>query len=189
LRSSGRSFFLENESVHYLLLALFVNPTHSVRCLSRPALSPLILAASSLFLSIYSGLLQQLQVEGESTWPVPPLTTPTPEWWTESRPTEALARFEAVQFFTARAVAVLPGFHLSAENSAAVAQICYRLDGLPLAIELAAARLKVLSTAQIAERLDKALALLTRGSPLAARRHQTLRATLDWSYDLLAAPE
>jgi hypothetical protein len=57
LRSSGRSFFLGNESVHYLLLALFVNPTHSVRCLSRPALSPLILAASSPFLAIYSGLL------------------------------------------------------------------------------------------------------------------------------------
>ncbi len=130
-----------------------------------------------------------LQVEAETTWPVPPLAAPTPEWWAESRPTEALARFEAVQLFTSRAVAVLPGFHLSAENDTAVAQICYRLDGLPLPIELAAARLKVLSPAQIAERLDQALALLTRGSPLAARRHQTLRATLDWSYDLLAAPE
>lgn len=134
-----------------------------------------------------------LQIEGEIAWPVPPLAAPTSDRWTESLSVEAqvetLSRFEAVQLFTTRAAAVLPGFHLSVENAAAVAQICYRLDGLPLAIELAAARLNVLSAAQIAERLDKALALLTRGSPLAARRHQTLRATLDWSYDLLAGPE
>lgn len=134
-----------------------------------------------------------LQVEGEIAWPVPPLAVPTPDWWAEitfgEAQTEELVRFEAVQLFTARATAVLPAFRLSVENAAAVAQVCYRLDGLPLALELAAARIKVLSAAQIAERLDNALALLTRGSPLAARRHQTLRATLDWSYDLLATPE
>ncbi|MCL4301428.1 MAG: tetratricopeptide repeat protein [Anaerolineae bacterium] len=134
-----------------------------------------------------------LQVEGEIVWPVPPLAVPAPDQWAEITPgevqTEELARFEAVQLFTARAAAVLPAFRLSLENTAAVAQICYRLEGLPLALELAAARIKVLSPAQIAERLDNALALLTRGSPLAARRQQTLRATLDWSYDLLAAPE
>lgn len=134
-----------------------------------------------------------LQVEAEMAWSIPPLAAPTPDLWADSLPaeaqTEAMARFEAVQLFTARAATVSPAFDLSAENAAAVAQICYRLDGLPLAIELAAARLRVLSTAQIAGRLDDTLALLTRGSPLAARRHQTLRATLDWSYDLLAAPE
>ncbi|GIK40504.1 MAG: serine/threonine protein kinase [Chloroflexota bacterium] len=134
-----------------------------------------------------------LRVEGETTWPVPPLAVPAPDWWTGITPgevqTEELARFEAVQLFTARAAAVFPAFRLSIENAAAVAQICCRLDGLPLALELAAARIKVLSAAQIAERLDDALALLTRGSPLAARRQQTLRATLDWSYELLAPPE
>lgn len=134
-----------------------------------------------------------LRVVGESTWPVPPLAVPAPDRWAEitlgETQMEELARFEAVQLFTARAAAVLPEFCLSVENTAAVAQICCRLDGLPLSLELAAARIKVLSPAQIAERLDNALALLTRGSPLAARRQQTLRATLDWSYDLLAAPE
>ncbi|MBE7549874.1 MAG: tetratricopeptide repeat protein [Anaerolineales bacterium] len=134
-----------------------------------------------------------LQIEGETTWPVPPLAVPTPDRWAETTSgeaqTEELARFEAVQLFTARAAAVLPAFRLSVENAAAVAQICWRLDGLPLALELAAARIKVLSAAQIAERLDNALALLTQGSPLAAWRQQTLRATLDWSYDLLAPPE
>lgn len=134
-----------------------------------------------------------LRIEGEITWPVPPLAAPPPDWWAEITLGEAqmeeLARFEAVQLFTARAAAILPAFRLSAENAPAVAQVCCRLDGLPLALELAAARTTVLSPAQIAERLDNALALLTRGSPLAARRQQTLRATLDWSYDLLATPE
>ncbi len=134
-----------------------------------------------------------LQVQAEVAWPVPPLAVPAPDRWTEGSldevQVEALARFEAVQLFTARAAAVFPAFRLSPQNAAAVAQICSRLDGLPLAIELAAARLKVLSAAQMADRLDDALALLTRGSPLAARRQQTLRATLDWSYDLLAGPE
>jgi predicted ATPase/DNA-binding SARP family transcriptional activator len=84
---------------------------------------------------------------------------------------------------------VFSGFELTLANGAAVVMICRRLDGLPLAIELAAARVKMLAPAQIVERLDDAFALLTRGRPNALLKHQTLRATLEWSYRLLSAPE
>jgi predicted ATPase len=105
-----------------------------------------------------------------------------------STATEALG-FEAVQLFLDRATAVLPEFMLSDDLSPAVGEICRRLDGMPLAIELAAARVRALSVQQIAERLDDCFSVLgtTRRAELA--RHQTLRATIDWSYDLLAEEE
>ena len=106
------------------------------------------------------------------------------------RPTFAdLSQYEAVQLFVDRAVAVQPSFKLTELNAAAVAQVCRRLDGIPLAIEWAAARFKVLKTAEIAARLDDRFALLTLGSRTALPRHQTLRAAIDWSYDLLTGPE
>jgi predicted ATPase len=100
-----------------------------------------------------------------------------------------LLEFEAIHLFVERAAAVSPGFKLGERNAAATVRICRRLDGIPLAIELAAARLKVLSVEQIAVRLDDRFQLLTGGSRAALPRQQTLRATLDWSYDLLSEPE
>jgi predicted ATPase/Tfp pilus assembly protein PilF len=102
---------------------------------------------------------------------------------------EQVADSEAVRLFVERAAAVRPGFALEPGNAAAVARICRRLDGLPLAIELAAARTRALAPAQIADRLDDHLRLLATSNVTSAPRQQTLRATLDWSYDLLPAPE
>ena len=104
-------------------------------------------------------------------------------------PVDALAEADAVQLFIDRAAAVRPGFALDAGTRPAVTEICRRLDGQPLPIELAAARLRTLSPAEIAARLDDRFRLLTTGSRTALPRHQTLRAVVDWSWDLLAEPE
>lgn len=127
---------------------------------------------------------------GERTYPVPPLSIPdlpmqaaAPDW-----PAAAL-EFGSVRLFVERAGQSLPTFTLHPQNVAAVLDICRRLDGIPLAIELAAARVRVLSPAQIAARLDESLALLTHGGRSGLPRHRTLRATLDWSYQLLAESE
>jgi predicted ATPase/DNA-binding SARP family transcriptional activator len=129
---------------------------------------------------------EALGVAGERAWLVPPLTVPDPE---RSTTPEQLAGFEAVQLFIARAQDVVPGFQLTGANGEAVARICHRLDGIPLAIELAAARVKVLTPGEIIKRLDDAFALLSSSSRTALPRHRTLRATIDWSYDLLSLPE
>ena len=124
------------------------------------------------------------------TWAAPPLALPSPP---SSLATAddiiRLTHADAVQLFIARALDTLPTFRLTTGNARAVVQVCHRLDGLPLAIELAAARVKVLSVEQIAQRLDRAFNLLTRGAPTALPRHQTLRATMDWSYNLLSESE
>jgi predicted ATPase len=104
-------------------------------------------------------------------------------------PFEDLVRTDAVRLFAARARAVDPSFQLTEEAARDVAGICRRLDGLPLAIELAAARTRILSPAALATRLDPSLELLVGGPRDVPQRHQTLRATLDWSYELLEAPE
>lgn len=127
-----------------------------------------------------------LGVTGEQVWPVPTLRVPDPE---QSPSADRARDFEAVELFVRRATAATPGFTLSDETAPAVAEICARLDGLPLAIELAAARVNVLSVEQIAARLDDAFHLLTGGSRAALPRHQTLRAAIDWSFDLLAEGE
>ena len=101
----------------------------------------------------------------------------------------SLLRSEAIQLFTERARVARPSFTLTADSAAAVAHICRRVDGMPLAIELAAARVRVLTPHQIAERLDDRFRLLTGGTRTAAPRQQTLRAAMDWSYDLLSEPE
>jgi predicted ATPase/DNA-binding SARP family transcriptional activator len=136
-------------------------------------------------LKILATSREALGVAGERAWLVPALTLPDPDAGTK----DVLAGSEAVRLFIERAQDVLSTFALTEHNAAAVAQVCRRLDGIPLAIELAAARVKVLTPEQIAQRLDNVFALLTSGSRTALPRHRTLRATLDWSYNLLSGPE
>ncbi|HEX2325773.1 MAG TPA: protein kinase, partial [Chloroflexota bacterium] len=128
---------------------------------------------------------QGLGVQGETTWPVPALGVPA----TAALPLEKLAQSEAVRLFVERAASVSPGFVLTERNGGAVAEVCRRLDGLPLAIELAAARVRTLSVEQIGARLDRRLRLLTSGRRAALPHQQTLRASMDWSHDLLSPPE
>jgi len=125
-------------------------------------------------------------VAGERALVVPSLSMPGPR---ESPSVELLVKYEAVKLFADRAAIVMPNFTLTDENSIAIAQICQRLDGIPLAIELAAARIKVLRVEQIVARLNDAFRLLTGGSRTALPRHQTLAALIDWSHDLLTEPE
>jgi predicted ATPase/class 3 adenylate cyclase len=127
-----------------------------------------------------------LNVDGEAAYHVPPLSRPDPR---RIQSLEQLREFEAVQLFVERGVASQPRFALTDANARAVADICHRLDGIPLAIELAAARVKVLSVEQIASRLNDRFRLLTGGSRAGLPHHQTLRATIDWSYGLLAEEE
>jgi non-specific serine/threonine protein kinase len=127
-----------------------------------------------------------LHVSGEQQFPVPPLALPDPRRLPER---QALARVPAVALFVQRAQAVRPDFTLSGDNAAAVAEVCIRLDGLPLAIELAAARAKVLSPRAILTRLQHRLDLLQGGAQDWPARHQTLRQAIGWSYDLLDEPE
>ncbi len=131
-----------------------------------------------------------LNIAGEMLWPVPTFAAPEA---TKLALLDLLLQFESVRLFVERAAAVQPGFTLTLDNAKAVAEICQRLDGIPLAIELAAARVKVLTVEQIAAYLTGALgarfALLTQGSRTALPRHQTLRATIDWSYNLLDEAE
>jgi len=129
---------------------------------------------------------EALGVEGELSWQVPPLSLPG----SHRAPTaSALAGSAAVRLFEQRAQLVLPSFLVTDGNAASVLTICQRVDGLPLAIELAAARMRILSSAQLAERMDDIFNVLVGGARSAPPRHQALRATLDWSYDLLDADE
>ncbi len=120
---------------------------------------------------------------GEVAWRVPPLSLP------DSAALEDLEASDAVALFCERARTAQPGFGLTPVNAAAVAQICRRLDGIPLALELAAARIRVLGAHDLAGRLDQRFRVLTGGTRTAVSRHQTLRATMDWSYQLLPAAE
>jgi predicted ATPase/class 3 adenylate cyclase len=134
---------------------------------------------------------EALNVTGEASWTVPPLSAPDPRRLPTASAdvTAAVSRYEAVRLFVDRALLNKSDFALTDRNAAAVGQICHRLDGIPLAIELAAARVKVLSVEQIAARLDDRFRLLTGGSRMMLPRHQTLRAAIDWSYELLSEPE
>jgi predicted ATPase/DNA-binding CsgD family transcriptional regulator len=129
---------------------------------------------------------EPLQVPGEHVVQVPPLELPPGDG---SVTLSQLGHNEAVMLFTERAVAASGTFELTDSNQTAVVQVCRRLDGLPLAIELAAVRTRVLTTEQILERLTDRFALLTGGGRAALPRHQTLQTTIDWSYDLLSGGE
>ncbi|MEV0104851.1 protein kinase [Nocardia sp. NPDC050799] len=124
---------------------------------------------------------ERLNGAGEAVLQVPPLQAPDRD---ADPPLGEMARFDGVSLFVTRAAAAVPGFELDEENKVDIARICAQLDGLPLAIELAAARMGALSTAQIRRRLTDQYALLTRGSRSAPTRQQTLRGCMDWSYSL-----
>src|SRR5262252_1025793 len=128
---------------------------------------------------------EPLSVPGEHLVPVPPLELPAPD----GEPLATVQRGEAVMLFTERAAAASGTFELTAGNRAAVVDLCRRLDGLPLAIELAAVRTRVLGVEQIRDRLTDRFSLLTGGSRAALPRHQTLRTTIEWSHDLLSDGE
>src|SRR5215469_5208517 len=133
-------------------------------------------------------------VGGELVWRVPSLSVPSLSLSNHPLTLSAedlrrIAASEAVQLFLDRARAVHPNFRLTPQNAPDLAEVCQRLDGIPLAIELAAARMQVLSVEQVTARLDDRFRLLTGGSRVALPRQQTLEATLAWSYDLLSQPE
>ncbi|TYB43048.1 BTAD domain-containing putative transcriptional regulator [Actinomadura chibensis] len=127
---------------------------------------------------------EPLGITGESLWPVEPLELPPPS----AGPEEAVA-YPSVRLFADRAAAVSPRFAATGDDAGAVVRICRALDGIPLAIELAAARLRALTPAQVASRLDDRFRLLNAGSRTALPRHRTLRAVVEWSWDLLDEPE
>jgi predicted ATPase/class 3 adenylate cyclase len=129
---------------------------------------------------------EPLGVAGEAFFRVPALAAPDPH---QLPPLDQLMRYPAVQLFVERARTVQPAFIVTEVNAAPLAQVCARLDGIPLAIELAAARVRMLSLAQIAARLDDRFHLLTGGARSALPRQQTLQALIDWSYDLLPEDE
>src|SRR5215207_6154986 len=130
---------------------------------------------------------EPLRVTGESSWQVPSLSLPEPGRL--SAAAELAADYEAIHLFVERAKAVDAAFELTEENAPVVARLCRELDGIPLAIELAAARSRVLTAEQILEKLEDPLKLLTSRDRSATPRQRTLRATLQWSYDLLAEEE
>jgi predicted ATPase len=169
-------------SVRGPMLLMLDNFEHMIA--AAPLLAEMLALAPSLKLLVTSR--SALRVYEEHEFPVPPLGLPE----ADSLPSlAALSKYSAITLFVQRAAAVKPDFKLTEENAGAVAEICARLDGLPLAIELAAARAKLLSPSAILSRLASRLQLLTGGARDLPARQQTLRQAIDWSYDLLSAPE
>src|SRR6266446_5530856 len=170
------------ESSRAPMLLLLDNFEHLVQ--AAPTVAELLATGPNLKIMVTSRAA--LHVYGEHEFPVPPLALPD----SRSMPSvQVLLQCPAVALFVQRATVAKPDFELNRENASAVAEICARLDGLPLAIELAAARVKVLSPSSMLTRLTSRLQLLTGGSRDLPQRQQTLRAAIDWSYDLLNAAE
>ncbi|HEY0443538.1 MAG TPA: tetratricopeptide repeat protein [Candidatus Limnocylindrales bacterium] len=140
------------------------------------------LLAGAAGLTVLATSRAALHVHGEVEYPVPPLGVPDRRGAADP---DGIARYESVALFVERATAARPAFRLTSENASAVAEICNRLDGLPLAIELAAARIKLLSPQAILSRLENRLSLLSGGAADLPARQQTLRGAIAWSYDLL----
>jgi predicted ATPase/class 3 adenylate cyclase len=163
-------------------LLIFENCEHLVE-----GVVPLVhaLLANCAGVTILATSREILGLAGEVAWRVPPLSLPA----SSTVRVEDLANSDAAALFCERARAAQPGFDLNAANAAAVVQICHRLDGIPLALELAAARIRVLGAHDLARRLDQRFRVLTGGDRTAVPRHQTLQATMDWSHDLLPADE
>jgi predicted ATPase len=170
------------DSLRAPMLLLLDNFEHLIR--AAPTVAELLAMAPNLKILVTSRAA--LHLYGEHEFPVPPLALPDSR---STPPLEVLSQYPAVALFVQRAAAAKPDFELNGENARAVTEICARLDGLPLAIELAAARVKVLSPSSMLTRLASRLQLLTGGARDLPQRQQTLRATMDWSYDLLSAAE
>ena len=172
------------------LLLILDNCEHLVEACAQ-LVEALLHACPHLF--ILASSREALGIAGESPFRVPSLSTPDPRKLSPvgapAGLASALTHYEAVRLFVERVETLAPGFTITNQNSLAIAQVCHRLDGIPLAIELAAARARVLRVEQIVARLDDRFRLLTGGSRTALPRHQTLRALIDWSYDLLSEPE
>lgn len=165
------------------MLILLDNCEHLVDACAQMA-DRILHAASDV--RILASSREALGIAGEVTYRVPSLGLPDVDHLPSM---EALSQYEAVTLFIDRATSAIPSFAVTNENAPSLAQICHRLDGIPLAIELAAGKIRVLSVEQIAQRLDDRFRLLTGGSRTALERHQTLRATVDWSYNLLPPEE
>ena len=164
------------------MLLVMDNFEHLIQ--AAPTVAALLAIGTNLKIMVTSRAA--LHVYGEHEFPVPPLALPDSR---STPPVGILVQYPAVALFVQRAVAVKPDFELNRENGPAVSEICARLDGLPLAIELAAARVKVLSPSSMRTRLASRLQLLTGGARDLPLRQQTLRAAMDWSYDLLIPAE
>ncbi len=171
----GRRVLLILDNCEHLLEGCAALVSEMLRCCSTMK----ILATSR----------HSLGIAGEQAWPVPPLAAPDPRGDSMRDGPLAIARFESVRLFAERAAAVKPGFTVTAANAEAIARICWRLDGIPLALELAAARVRVLTPQQIADRLGDRFKLLAGGSRSGLPHQQTLRMLIDWSHDLLGEPE
>jgi predicted ATPase len=165
------------------LLLVLDNCEHLIEGCARFAAAAL---RASSGLRILASSREALDIAGELAWRMPPLPTPNAAGRESG---DQLLQYSAVRLFVARAAFASPSFRLTADNSAAVARICRQLDGIPLALELAAARVKAMRVEQIAERLDDRFQLLTSGNRTALPRQQTLRSAIDWSHDLLNDPE
>jgi predicted ATPase/class 3 adenylate cyclase len=165
------------------MLILLDNCEHLVDACAQMA-DRILRAASHV--RILTSSREALGIAGEVTYRVPSLGLPDVE---HLPPVESLSQYEAVKLFIDRAVSAVPKFTVTNDNAPFVAQVCHRLDGIPLAIELAAAKVRVLSVEQISRRLDDRFRLLTGGSRTALERHQTLRAAIDWGYNLLPSSE
>ncbi|MGE5377506.1 MAG: tetratricopeptide repeat protein [Bacteroidota bacterium] len=165
------------------MLILLDNCEHLVAACAQLADSILRAAAH---VRLLASSREALNIGGEITYPLPPLALPAMD---KSFSAQVLHQAEAARLFIDRAKSALPSFLVTDRNAAAIAQICRHLDGIPLAIELAASKIRVLSPEQIEQRLDDRFRLLTGGSRTVMERHQTLRAAIDWSYNLLPEAE
>ena len=165
------------------LLLVLDNCEHLVQACAELA-KQLLQAGAEV--KILASSREHFNIAGETVYTVPPLSVPRPE---DSVSAETIMQCEAVHLFIERAMAVQPAFTLTEQNAPAVVEICQRLDGIPLALELAAARVRSLSVEQIAERVKDRFRLLTTGDRTALPRQQTLRALIDWSFDLLTEKE
>jgi predicted ATPase/DNA-binding winged helix-turn-helix (wHTH) protein len=165
------------------ILLLLDNCEHLITACAELAES---LLRAAVRLCILATSREGLGISGETIWRVPSLSVPEQ---VQGRSAETLARYDAMRLFVERATAVEPAFRMTGANAAKVVRVCHRLDGIPLAIELAAARVNVLSIDQIDSRLSDRFHLLTGGSRTAVPRQRTLKAAVDWSYDLLSDSE
>jgi predicted ATPase/DNA-binding SARP family transcriptional activator len=191
LREEGGRSLLQNVTEHLRkkrLLLVLDNCEH-LREASAQTAGHLLQECSGI--KVLATSREVLGIMGEIAWAVPALAIPSPQLLLQTQDTalQKAIDYESVQLFVERAQSVQKSFDLTSSNAAAVMEVCAQLEGIPLAIELAAARVKALTVEQIATRLGNHLELLTGGSRTAMSRQQTLRATLGWSYSLLGETE